>query len=72
MLFTTYVELDTGEEGRDSDGMSFDCQLSVKFRKKEGSLNKCSHVYKKMRTLDRHVTKRAPLFLKLFRKAAKL
>ena len=36
MLFTTYVELDTGEEGRDSSGMSFDCQLSVKFRKKEG------------------------------------
>ena len=31
-----YVELDTGEEGRDSNGMSFDCQLSVKFRKKEG------------------------------------
>jgi hypothetical protein len=25
MFFTTYVELDTDEEGRDSGGVSFDC-----------------------------------------------
>jgi hypothetical protein len=38
MLFTTYVELDAAKQRRDSAGMSFDCHLSVKFRKKEGSL----------------------------------
>jgi hypothetical protein len=37
-FFTTYVKLDAGDEGQDSGGMSFDCQLSVKFCKKEGSL----------------------------------
>ena len=40
MPFTTYVEFDTREEGRDSGGMSFDCQLSVKFRKQEGRLTR--------------------------------
>ena len=34
MLFTTYMELDTATEARDADGMSFDGQLFVSFRKR--------------------------------------
>jgi hypothetical protein len=34
MLFRTYMGLDTATKGRDADGMSFDGQLFVSFRKR--------------------------------------